>query len=611
MAVSRIHRWSLAATAALGMLIANTAHALTCDEILNMVRVNVPSNIVIQTMENSGSRFTAADVTCLTDGGAPEDVIAVVRNLANVDAPTPTDPKPTNTKIDEEDEPAGFDRDTMLGGNVEGNGPEPTSGSARIEALIDLYQAKKYQTASKGFYDLLAENAYPDEEAKIQYYLAKSLFDLGLYHSAQHYFMEVVRRGPRNPSFKYALPRLVGIAQKTGNDYELLRIVHKIPPESFPRHAKTQLYYLMGRKLYEKDELSQSAKYFQQVSTKSELYLRAAYFDGVINNERGKLRSAVKSFRDVYQSDIMPTNARSAQEMADLKDMSLINIARIYFGLQRFDNSDNYYALVDRDSRYWPESLFERGWTNFYRNRMNLTLGLLLTVNSPYFNEQEFIPEATILRSLAFFNLCEYDEVERSLLRFEAEYQPMLDELNAFLEQYKSKENRKLSDQAFEEYFTKSHEDSTLRKPLFVRVLRNRDLAALVKHMDLMDKEEETIDQKVAVWRDTIGDELKQTIEADRQRYKKRAGLILLQELLEQRDNLKDLMVQSEIIRFEVVDAQRADYEYRMGTAMVDSTEDAKIDFATSKDVIYWPFNGEFWADELGYYHYTEHSACR
>jgi hypothetical protein len=35
------------------------------------------------------------------------------------------------------------------------------------------------------------------------------------------------------------------------------------------------------------------------------------------------------------------------------------------------------------------------------------------------------------------------------------------------------------------------------------------------------------------------------------------------------------------------------------------------LDFATAVDFIYWPFNGEFWQDELGYYQYTEQGSCK
>ena len=38
------------------------AHALSCDEIMNMVNVNVPANIIVQTMEDSGDQFTNEEI---------------------------------------------------------------------------------------------------------------------------------------------------------------------------------------------------------------------------------------------------------------------------------------------------------------------------------------------------------------------------------------------------------------------------------------------------------------------------------------------------------------------------------------------------------------------
>jgi tetratricopeptide (TPR) repeat protein len=123
-----------------------------------------------------------------------------------------------------------------------------------------------------------------------------------------------------------------------------MRIVAKIPPEAFPRQARNHLYYLLGRKEFEKDELTQAAEYFGQVSSKSDLYMRAKYYEGIIDQQRGKLKSAVMAFREVMEAQPpVVSDSRSAQEIEDMKDLALINIARIYYGLERYDNADNYY----------------------------------------------------------------------------------------------------------------------------------------------------------------------------------------------------------------------------------------------------------------------------
>lgn len=615
---------SLAMLAGLGL--AGTAQAeLGCQEVLTMVGYGIGDGVIVQAMMSAGGSYSADQVQCLVDGGAPEAVLATARGMqgSGTAAPAPTTTgggntmtRPTTPSIDEE-EPLGEDlfqdapdlsADQFDASDDEAFGEEV--GPSQVEELVQLYRARKYLTASKGLFDLLQANTYPEHESKITYYLAKSLYDLELYHGAQYYFKEVVRQGPRNPYFKYALPKLVAIAQINGNDAELLSFVHLIPPEQFPRQAKNHLSYLMGRKLYEQGELTEAVRYFQQVSPRSELYMRSKYFEGVIHNERSKFRSAVKAFRDVYQAEVPATDERTSQELRDLQDLALINIARIYYGLERFDNADNYYSLVDRDSLYWPQSLFERSWSTFMQNDLNLTLGLLLTTRTPAFEDSEFLPEATVLRGLTFFSLCEYDEVERLLLDFEGDFTPQKEELRAFLAEYSSEEGRALSDQAFEHYFEDAHPESTLDEAFFLHLLRNRDIAGTVRHLDMMDSEETTIDAQKAVWRDTVGARLKEVMETDRQRYKRRAGLAMLREMSQQYDYITDLIGQSEIIRFEVVDAQRVDYGYRASNPMVESLEERTIDFATSRDIIYWPFNGEFWDDELGYYRYTESTSC-
>ena len=620
MKLSRLCTASLAAL--LGLSFATDAYALSCEEIMNMVNVNVPVPIVVQTIEDSGEQFSVDEVRCLQNEGAPGDVIAAAKALMAGSEPAPVERGDAEIQRERERQRAERERqeeESMLGAGRSGGSQELSDEGAsggsdpeQVKQAIKLFRAKKPLTASLMLYEMLEDNTFPEREAQIQYYLARCLYELEMYHTSQYYFLEVLRKGPDNPYFKHALPKLVSIARFTGDNSELIRVVAKIPPEAFPRSARNHLFYLMGVRLYEEDDLSRARKYFGQISTRSDLYLRAKYFEGVIYNRQGRLKSAVRSFRDVVREDVEVGSPRELQEVKDLKNLSLVNVARIYYSIQRFDESSKYYALVERDSMYWPTSLFEASWSNFMRNDLNLTLGQVLTVQSPYFSHDEFMPEATILRALTYFNLCEYNEVERLLIGFEETYRPMYKEMKAFVQSYASREGKKLADQAFDTYFTSYPRESVLPKAVFNKVLRNRDLAALVRHLELMEGEKALIDAQKARWRDSLGNHLKKVLESDRQRYKRRAGLLFLSEMAQLTAYMGDLLAQSEIVRFEVVDAQRVDYEYRMNNIdIVDSASLREVDFATSVDKVYWPFNGEFWADELGYYHYTEQGSCK
>jgi hypothetical protein len=141
----------------------------------------------------------------------------------------------------------------------------------------------------------------------------------------------------------------------------------------------------------------------------------------------------------------------------------------------------------------------------FMTSDLNLVLGKILTINSPYYNNEEFIPEARVLRSLTFFNLCEYQHVEVELLQFEKEIGDMQQELKDFTGRYRSSQGKELADQAYEAYFENSPKNTVLPASMFKTFLRNQDLAAFVRHIDVINTEMEIIDIQKALWRDTLG----------------------------------------------------------------------------------------------------------
>jgi tetratricopeptide (TPR) repeat protein len=597
------------------------AAALSCDEIIQMSQHGVPEGVLVTTVKESGDVYSQDDVRCLEQKGAPAAVVAQARRMMAAEetpaaAAPPVKAAPSRTSaLEGEDDLLGARAAQGSKSLSDGEEGEASDGSepAKLKEAVQQYRAKKPLAASLMLFELLEEGKYPEHAPKIHYYLARSLEMLELWHTAQHHYLEVART-PDSQYFPYALPKLVKIARFTGDDTELKRIVTKIPPEAYPRNAKSDMYYLLGVRSFDEDDLAKAAKYFSQVGQSSPYFLKANYFMGVIYTQQSKYKSAVRSFRDVYRQEVEVYNdPRYLKEVEDLKQLSLLNIARIYYGIERFDEAGKYYDLVDRDSEQWPDAMFEYAWTNFMQNNLNDTLGQLLTVRSGFYNQDEWLPEAQVLRALTYFNLCEYDKVDKILKKFEQDHQPMHAELRDFTQQYASTEGKKLADQAWDAYFGPGKNPaSTLPKPVFNRMLQNSELSGIVRHLDLMDAEEAIIDKQKSRWAESLGPYLKKVLEEDRQRYKRRAGLLMLKEMVRQTNKLADLLTQSEVIRFEVVDAQRIGYQYKAKEGDIgDALGKVDIDFATAVDYIYWPFNGEFWKDELGYYHYTEQGSCK
>lgn len=598
-------RPSILAATLLGLALAGPAHALSCDEVVAMVKVNVPVVIVVQTIDDSGGLYTPEDIECLVRAEVPEPVLNAARALQ----PDAEGPEVHPLPDEAQSEP------TSLGdGLLQASGTSQRAAPEEISRVIKLIDAHKPLSASLILADLLAEDSYPERRGQLHYHLACSLQDLDMLHSARHHYLEVVARGPSDPWFDHALRRLVRLADQTDDMTDLKRVVAKIPADSWPRDAQPTLAYLQGLRSVEQDEIRSALISLGQVPTHSAHGLQARYLEGVIHNRTGRARSAVRAFQEVIQTEVQASSREQARRHRELKNLALMDVARVHYGLQLFDRAETLYTQVETASEAWPTARLELAWAQFMQNDTGGSLGQILTVRSPYFAAQPFMPEADVLRALNHFTLCEYDEVERIALDFEARMQPVQQELQAFARSYASAEGRKLSDQAWATYFEDFPAHSVLGPEIFDHLLRDRDLAAQVTRLQGLDRELELIGQQKARWSDSMEPRLQPVLDAERERTRRRAGLLLLSGAAELSIELRDLLAQSEIILFEANDAVRTEIETIIShheDGRLRDLAEAEIPYATSAGEAYWPFNGEFWQDELGWYVYVGESMCR
>jgi hypothetical protein len=175
-------------------LIATPALALDCDQVMSMLNAGVPAEITIQTMRNSGKAYSPDEVKCLAEAGAPADVVNTARSLRAVEDPVvgPSTASPADPLSGGD---GGFP--TLPGSinDIPEEGDDGGTDPRLVKECIQIYRSGKALTSSKCFFDMLESDEFPDQRSKLFYYMAKSLDDLSLYHGAQHYYMEVVRRG--------------------------------------------------------------------------------------------------------------------------------------------------------------------------------------------------------------------------------------------------------------------------------------------------------------------------------------------------------------------------------------------------------------------------------
>jgi|GEM_PF-826367 len=658
-------------------LMTSPALALTLDDVKQMVSVGVPDNIIVSTVANSEEVFNlgAEEIIALKTAGVSDKVIEALQATAGSKArttetretqeeePRRRDDGAASASEDDEDnseDDDGYSRRSRSSADDEGSSRRRSSGdddddddddggssrrrrstdddegssrrsrssrSSRsdrgssskvkktpkeIKELIGRYKDKKYLGASLGFYRVLEEGKFPEHDFKSQYYLADSLYKLGLLHSAQVYFQKVVKAGPEQGSyFSNALLRLVAIADKTKDPIYLIRTIHKIDADDYPGKVKDDLYYYAGVADFERQDYKAAKRSFARLGKSSTHYFKARYYIGVIQNTQNKKAAAAKTFQSLLKGDFIGDPA----EISSVKQLAMINIARIYYTAERYPRAAELYENIGKSARggqYWGTALYESAWAYFMsENREHKALGHLLTLTSPFF-DRDFIPEAGLLEALTYYRICEFKEVQSLLDKFKETYGPMQEAIQTMLPEDASDLDA-ARDLYIDLYGKKSKSYRKLPVAIFSRIEADRSFGGPHNRVLQIQSELNRIKAMKPQWRDAeVGRGLVKQLNSQAKAYKKFAGAALANKLGGLRDQLGDLMGQEALLRFEMVSGEYVNAMEKFRNPETAETEEGvEFDFATNPDVIYWPFNGEFWQDELGFYERIEPGACK
>lgn len=625
------------------LLVAAPALALSLSDIQEMHSVGVPDSIIIQTIENSDEVFNlgAAEIIGLKQAGVSDEVVAALQATAGAESRT-TETRPaedarppaaTESARDETRRPSTRDDDTEAprrrsrndddslirrrsrGGDDGDSGDKPKRRSRvkrtpkEIKSAISNYKEKKYLTASLKLFLLLESGKYPEQEAKVHYYLGASLKQMGLLHSAQYYFQKVVKEGPSTGAlFSSSLQKMVDISDATMDPIYLIRTIDKIDPDDYPGKVKDDLYYYQGVRDFERKDYTRAKRNFAKLGKSSRHYIQARYQIAVIYNSQDRKKAAIRTFADIVKGNFNG----DPKTIAEVKQLSYINMARIRYGVEQYERASGLYGKLPRLTKYWGTALYEAAWAHFMgENREHKALGQLLSVRSPFF-DRTWLPESAILEALTFYRICEYQEVEAILDGFKTKNVPIQLTITELLEPYKTGEKR--FPQLYQQlYGTDSKDFRRLPTAVYGHVESSRKFAGPHNRVLQIERELERIKTLKPQWRDSeVGRSTVTLLRKQRKIYMKFAGVALANELGGVHDQLADLMGQEALIRFEVVSGEYEKYARAFRNPEVaEVDEGVEFDFATNPDVIFWPFNDEYWQDELGYYERVEPGDCK
>lgn len=542
---------------------------------------------------------------------------------AKAAAPAADAKKKGSVDIDlDEDAPKGKAQPAVVAGN-------PTEAAAQAKALFDK---ERWNEAAQALHRVRAGETGDDPGNKqlAEYFLAISLYRLKFYQASYQIFSGVADN-PNHLKFKETLLWLAKLATQLPEPADIIERVGKYNDEDLARFDNEQqrdlywqLNFMLGRYKYRNRQFEESIRLFQKVDRRSEYYVKAQFFTGVSYVQLRKAVPAVKAFQRIEKA--LDEGVEGVEDEDRMRDLAYLSMARTYYSSSitldaetnaptvnstKLSAAVKYWNQVDVTSEYWLDALFEESWAYFMAGDYPRSLGNIHTLGAPYF-PNSFYPESEVLKAIIYFTNCNYDAATTVVAKFNLKYTPIKDELEKILKNYKG-ENR---EDAFFKFLLDVREGkgdiSPSVRPIVEIALSDRQLLRNIDYVKLLEEEEKRFKKSPADFQSSgLGLEVSDALKLARDLAVRQAGELALGRYQRYVDELNEHLRNGEKILIDITAAQRNLLDEKIQNNQV-SKADAKIYGVVKPDEehVIWPFNGEYWRDELGFYRQVVESAC-
>lgn len=386
----------------------------------------------------------------------------------------------------------------------------------------------------------------------------------------------------------------ISLADKVGDTALLEKTFSENVGLDVDATVRSRMAYLAAREAMHGGQSVLALTILKMVQKDDPFYPEAKSLEGVLLANRGKPEAALAPFL------VAQAAGAAAGRGARFNDVMVLNLARSYYAAENWPKAIEYFAQVQRGSRAYPEALFERAWAHFRLQDMNGTLALLQNHTGPFFTEWYF-PEAELLRVHSLFLMCKFPEASKQIDTFRADYAPVQQTLQG------------IAATAPEELFTQMRAhveegESTLPRMITWRYEeeeRFRDnLVAVQQAEDELKRVQNVAANPFTAWAaDRVSERRAALIRSEGERIRSKAAAMEAQ--------LGQMLSDAEIAKLDMMQFETRLYEQAsVRGEMLDTRETVVREKRVKKGYRKWPFEGEYWQDEVGWFRINAKPDC-
>jgi len=496
--------------------------------------------------------------------------------------------------------------------------------SQQMAEALSAFENKKYEDAAMGF-ELVSSGKSKDgrgNRQQAQFLLGQSLYRMHYYQSALTVFDEISAQGPAHLRFGETLQWLGRLASKLPESSGIIEKVGRYGIGALEEFKEkdpglyNQLVYLMGRHLYAQASFRQAIDVFQEVDPKSAQYSYAKFFEGISFVRMRQARPAIASFRAIL--DAIDAGDVKGVDEDRMRNLAWISLARVYYTAANqakggqidgtlLGQSVESWTKIEQSSEYWLDSLFESSWAFFLADEYSRALGNVHTLYSPYF-EDAFYPEALVLKAVTFFVNCQVDNAESTVAQFHDRYDPVKTELDAELMRHQ--DNAEFFE--FLKNVRANKADLSPRvRPIVSTALSDRTVLQHLEYVDILDKEEARLGKSSEAFQSSpVGEKILEDVSLGRAFAVDQAGDLARGRYKRLIRELQDLSNQVDTVELEIATFRRGQIDQELQQQMSLAKQSKGGDVNVDEEHQLWPFNGEWWRDELGFYRQQVTNLC-
>ncbi len=488
--------------------------------------------------------------------------------------------------------------------------------SPELERAEKFYQRGDYYMASIEFNKAIEGEAGADARMRAEFMMGKALFKLKFFSAALSYFDRIVQKGPAHPHYNETLQWLASLTHQPVDVAVVLEKIGKYNRQELEapqlEAVRDELYFLLGKYYYNKGKFQEAVALFNLVPAGSAFYPQAKLFEGATHVREYAARPAVEAFKAVL---------RGAEESQDpkvkpFKDLANLSLARVFYSTGQFEMATKYFDRVSPESYDWPNSLFEASWANFMLKQQGYSkaLGDIHTLRAPffeYFIKPESVAEALTVKATIYYYNCLFDRAANSIQEFN-DWVPQVAEGLA---------NALSSHTANDQFYDLAVKIRTGRSglpPAVERaaraVLSDRSLVRRFDAIRELDRELVQHEKADAAWKSTaVATNIYSEIGVTRALAVNETGEIARKRVERLVNEFRQLITRVIKIEYEILQGQKGQLEEDVKTESLTGAAARAKDISNVRiddEHEFWPFLGEYWRDELGYYRYKLLNKC-